>query len=67
MTILQCLHIWGLACGYGNKFEAFRSWKLVFFGMAESGQVLYYPENKMVGEKTKAKISLETVKSSLEG
>lgn len=30
----QCLHIWNLACGYGSKSEAFRSWKLMFFGAA---------------------------------
>lgn len=38
----------------------------MFLGVAESGQVLYYPENKVVGEKTKAKINLETLKCSLE-
>lgn len=53
--------------GYGNKFEAFRSWKLIFFGVAESGHVLYYPESKMVGEKTKPRVSLEIVKFSIEG
>lgn len=57
----------GLPCRYGDKFDAFRSWKLVLFAVAESGQALLHPENKMVGKKTCLGTGNSSVKGFTEG